>query len=59
MALALSPMKISTQFSSRYLVGMLGILILVLQTVSSASLAVRIAVGLLIGAATLCVKCHP
>lgn len=59
LALALSPMKISAQFSSRYLVGMLGVLIVILQPVPSAWLAVRIVVGSLMGAATLYVKYYP
>lgn len=56
LALAVSPIVISAQFSSRYLVGMLGVLVLVLQPVPSARLAARIVAGSLIGAATLYMK---
>jgi hypothetical protein len=59
LALALTPIKITSLFSSRYLVGMLGVLILVLRPVPSVGLAARIVVGSLMGAATLYMKYHP
>lgn len=58
-ALALTPITISNLFSSRYLVGMLGVLVLVLQPAATRGLAMRIVAGSLIGAATLYVKYHP
>lgn len=54
-ALVAAPMKVSHLFSSRYVVGLLGVLILVVgvPTASTYSLAMRIALGSIVGAATL------
>ena len=53
LSLVVAPVKISHLFSSRYIVGLLGILIVVLQPCCSPFLAYRIFVGSLVGAAIL------
>jgi hypothetical protein len=54
-AMMAAPMKVSHQFSSRYVVGLLGVLVLVLgvSQTSGYLLALRIAFGSIIGAACL------
>lgn len=53
LALVIAPVKISHLFSSRYVVGLLGVLLVVLQPIPSKFLAARILMGSLIGAAIL------
>jgi hypothetical protein len=59
-ALVAAPMKMSVQFSSRYVVGLLGVLVLVVGVppTSGYSLALRIAFGSLVGAASLWTYFH-
>jgi len=59
LALVLAPVKISHLFSSRYVVGLLGVLLIVLQPSPSKFLAARILVGSLVGAVTLYLYYYP
>jgi hypothetical protein len=53
LSLVIAPVKVSHLFSSRYVVGLLGVLILVLSPQQSPFLAVRILIGSALGAAIL------
>jgi len=53
LALAIAPLAISHLFSSRYIVGLLGVLVIFLQPMATKYLAARIVLGSLIGAAIL------
>ena len=53
LSLVIAPVKVSHLFSSRYVVGLLGVLILVLPPQQSPFLAVRILIGSALGAAIL------
>jgi len=53
LSLVIAPVKVSHLFSSRYVVGLLGVLILVLPPQRSSLLAVRILIGSALGAAIL------
>lgn len=59
LALVAAPVKISHLFSSRYVVGLLGVLLIILQPTSSKLLAARIFAGSLIGAVILYFYYYP
>ena len=59
LALVVAPIKISHLFSSRYVVGLLGVLLIVVQPTPSRFLAARILLGSLIGAAILFFYYYP